>query len=321
MFFQGRSGSHRLTAQRMRLSTIVTLVAMTMLLPAYPVVAHQPSQAPSPELTLSPYWTDIVRRWEPVILEYAERNGLDPDLVAAVIWKESRGLYLARGPAGAVGLMQVMPREEGFSWRPTVEQLEQPWINVHWGTMALAKAARESEGDLYNALAAYNGGWDQIHLSGPRRFSSDVLGYYVRAVAMRCGLPPEGHWVATVGPVHQRSRGVVTVLGPQREIARYSDRPIVAHIPESTTQGPPTAVAFTPQEAHLSTNPIGVWIVMDGQLIRPDGTEEASGRTTGTSGLPAQADVIQAAWIGTTDQRHRTTRGAGRVNLLTEQLP
>jgi len=38
-----------------------------------------------------------------------ERYGLDPTLVTAMIWVESRGRPWARSPKGALGLMQVMP--------------------------------------------------------------------------------------------------------------------------------------------------------------------------------------------------------------------
>lgn len=217
-----------------------------------------------------------MRQWEPIILEYAQQRGLDPDLVAAVIWKESLGRSDVRGPAGAVGLMMIMPREAGFSWRPTAEALEDPWRNVFWGARVLSTVIRQSHGDLYNALAAYNGGWEQIHLRGPRHFAEDVLGFYIRAVAVRCGLSPEGHWVATVAAMDKGGRDVLTVFGPQRSLARYSDRPVVAYIPDATTAGPPTAVAFSPPDGKDLDSRVGLWILMDGMVVRPTGDQATS---------------------------------------------
>jgi len=43
------------------------------------------------------------------VMRCHERNGLDPTLVTAMIWVESRGRPWARSPKGAMGLMQVMP--------------------------------------------------------------------------------------------------------------------------------------------------------------------------------------------------------------------
>jgi soluble lytic murein transglycosylase-like protein len=43
------------------------------------------------------------------VMRCNRRYGLDPTLVTAVIWVESRGRPWARSPKGALGLMQVMP--------------------------------------------------------------------------------------------------------------------------------------------------------------------------------------------------------------------
>lgn len=247
----------------------VALLALGMLLSALPVAAHQPPQSVGSPPALSLYWGPAVRRWEPVILEYAPQRGLDPDLVAAVVWTESLGRSRVYSAAGAVGLMQVMPKEAGFPWRPSAAQLEEPWCNVSWGTMALSIVIRQSHGDLYNALAAYNGGWEQVHLRGPRRYAADTLAHYVRAVAARHGLSPQGHWVATVAATDEQAREVLTVLGPQRPLARYSDRPVAARIPDAWTVGPPTALAFYPPDGDRLDSQIGVWILLDGQIVYP----------------------------------------------------
>jgi len=251
-----------------RLDRVMVVVLAATLLFVFPAAASQPAGRPGLYSSLSPYWEQpTIRRWEDVITESAYEGGYDPDFLAAVIWKESLGLQYAYGPAGAVGLMQVMPRERGFLDRPTAAQLEEPWRNLYWGTQILSRAIRSSGGDLYNALAAYNGGWDQTHLRGPRRYAGEVLGHYARAVAVRCGLPPEGYWVVTVAPVGEGARGVLTVFGPQRPLTRYSNRPVAASIPDVSTYGPPTAVAFAPPDGRDLGSRIGIWIMAGEQVV------------------------------------------------------
>ena len=170
---------------------------------------------------LSPYWEPEVTRWEHIIVRYAGMRGLDPDFVASVIWKESKGHSTVLGPTGAVGLMCVKP----FAWRPSAEELVKPWTNVEAGTRTLAQVIRDGQGDVYYALAAYNGGWEQIHLRVTRRYAADVLDTYVRALAVEHGLSPDGGWMAVLsvnGLPHHRT---VTVLGPDRPVSRYTEKP------------------------------------------------------------------------------------------------
>src|SRR5437870_4726393 len=46
-------------------------------------------------------------RFDPYILAASERYHIDPALVKAVIWRESRFRPMAHGGAGEIGLMQV----------------------------------------------------------------------------------------------------------------------------------------------------------------------------------------------------------------------
>ena len=75
-----------------------------------------------------------VLQWCSLITRYAGEQGLPADLVAAVIWQESGGDAQAISRSGAVGLMQVMPRDgvaasfmclngPCFSNRPSSQQL------------------------------------------------------------------------------------------------------------------------------------------------------------------------------------------------------
>lgn len=98
-----------------------------------------------------------------VILREAEALGVDPDLVGAVIYAESRFRADATSPRGAIGLMQLMPTtgrwiaEQLGLPTPTVQDLYNVDLNVHLGTWYLAQLlARYNDPEL--ALSAYNAG-------------------------------------------------------------------------------------------------------------------------------------------------------------------
>jgi len=231
---------------------------MTVLAFPHPTLAQ--SGSPPDEPALSPYWWPAVSRWEPLILRYAQQRNLDPDLIASVIWKESLGRSTSRGPAGAIGLMGLMP----FDWRPSAKELENPWTNLFWGARALAHTIRDGKGDLYYSLAAYNGGWEQIHLGVTRRYATDVLNHYTRAVAVRHGLPANGEWVAILAVEEATGPNTITVIGPQRPLARYTERPWVqADIPAVPAGIPPHATAITFIDEQGVECWVNVWLVAE----------------------------------------------------------
>jgi soluble lytic murein transglycosylase len=102
--------------------------------------------------------------YEQVIRAYAEERHLDPTLVAAVIYAESRFDPNVVSDAGAVGLMQVLPETGRFIARSTggtgfVEaDLRDPDLNVRYGTWLLDYLRRRYDGDVETALAAYHAG-------------------------------------------------------------------------------------------------------------------------------------------------------------------
>jgi soluble lytic murein transglycosylase-like protein len=94
----------------------------------------------------------------------ARRHGLDLALVMAVMHVESRFHNFAISPAGAIGLMQILPstgeevaRREGIPWRGSQTLLD-PATNVRLGTAYLRELSNRYRGDLQAALAAYNWG-------------------------------------------------------------------------------------------------------------------------------------------------------------------
>ncbi len=89
----------------------------------------------------------------------AARYGLDPSLLLAIMHVESSGDPAARGAAGEVGLMQVMPAT-AQQVRPgiTPAELADPEINLDVGAAYLAAQLRRYGGDLWQAVSAYNAG-------------------------------------------------------------------------------------------------------------------------------------------------------------------
>jgi soluble lytic murein transglycosylase-like protein len=106
-----------------------------------------------------------IRQWCRLIDQSAKPLGLDDNLIAAMMWQESGGNPKAYSKSGAVGLMQVMPRDglaaafqctagPCFSARPSMAQLFDPEFNISYGVRMLAGLAQKS-GSLRNALRAY----------------------------------------------------------------------------------------------------------------------------------------------------------------------
>ena len=101
--------------------------------------------------------------YENVIRGHARNYDLDPALLAAVVYVESRFDPAARSDAGSVGLMQLLPETaKGIARRTggagfVVADLLDPEINVRYGSWYL-RHLRRRYGDLRLALAAYHAG-------------------------------------------------------------------------------------------------------------------------------------------------------------------
>ena len=108
------------------------------------------------ELTLPLKHEDIIR-------QQAEEKGVDPALIAAVIYSESR-FRDQTSTAGARGLMQITPAAaneiERLSGGTTfkLQDLSDPEINIRYGTFLLHELLDRYGGDEVAALAAYNAG-------------------------------------------------------------------------------------------------------------------------------------------------------------------
>ncbi len=96
----------------------------------------------------------------PVVRDAAEAVGIDPYLVLAVMREESSFDPRAVSPAGAVGLLQLMPTTASVVARSAMRSVDlmDPQTNILTGTQFLGGQLRSFRGDVVLALAAYNAG-------------------------------------------------------------------------------------------------------------------------------------------------------------------
>lgn len=119
------------------------------------------------------------------IAEESARHRLDPQLVLAVMYVESRFDPFAVSPVGALGLMQIMPgtgRELaarlGIPWNGPLTLFD-PVTNVRVGT-AYVRQLSDRYGSIRTALAAYN--WGPGYVDRQLRDGTPVPAVYASLV-------------------------------------------------------------------------------------------------------------------------------------------
>jgi len=153
------------------------------------------------------WWrASLENRHDVVILAAARRYGVDPALVKAVVWRESKFDQRARGSSGEIGLMQVN-RLAAQEWAAAEglrafrhEELFDPGKNALAGSWYLGKLLKRYEkrdNPVPYALADYNAGrnnvlrWmhgaavsnsvafiNQIEFPGTKRYVQSILARY-----------------------------------------------------------------------------------------------------------------------------------------------
>ncbi len=105
----------------------------------------------------------------------ATRAGLDPELVLALINVESNFDRFAISSAGARGLMQIMPFWLNEIGRPD-DNLFNISTNLRFGCTILGIYLKREKGNMYQALARYNGSvgkrWypDRVYIALSKRW-------------------------------------------------------------------------------------------------------------------------------------------------------
>lgn len=97
-------------------------------------------------------------RYREALASAAAEYGISVELLQALIWSESGFDPAAVSPAGAVGLTQLMPRTA----RELGADPRDPEQNIRAGAAYLRRQLDRFDGDLEQALAAYNAGPAQV---------------------------------------------------------------------------------------------------------------------------------------------------------------
>jgi soluble lytic murein transglycosylase len=153
-----RSGSKRPFPVR----RLVALVAALMAGAAIAVLVTRDDRVNEAYLELT-----LPLRHEDVIRQQAEDKDLDPALIAAIIYEESR-FRDRTSPAGAKGLMQIVPgtarfiasRSGGTAFE--LRDLGTPQVNIAYGSWYLAYLLERYDGNVELAVAAYNAGEQNV---------------------------------------------------------------------------------------------------------------------------------------------------------------
>ncbi|HYN85466.1 MAG TPA: lytic transglycosylase domain-containing protein [Pyrinomonadaceae bacterium] len=118
-----------------------------------------------------------------IIYRAGERHGVDPRLLHAVIWQESKYKPAATSHAGARGMMQLMP---DTAKRFKCDDVTNPEANIEAGTKYLRWLLKRFNGDVVMALAGYNAGEGNVaKYEGVPPF--DETQKYVRIITGRYG--------------------------------------------------------------------------------------------------------------------------------------
>jgi soluble lytic murein transglycosylase len=150
------AAARRAQVRRRRLRVFVAVAALAALV----VVGLHPLKHAVQEITLPLRHDDIIR-------QQASEKGLDPALVAAVIYQESK-FSDRTSSAGARGLMQITPDTARFiakqsgGIRFTQSDLGTPQINIAYGTWYLRWLMNRYHGRTTLAIAAYNAGFVHV---------------------------------------------------------------------------------------------------------------------------------------------------------------
>ncbi|MBL0211638.1 MAG: transglycosylase SLT domain-containing protein [Holophagaceae bacterium] len=195
--------------------------------------------------------------------EAARAEGVDPDLIRAMVQCESRFNPSARSPMGAMGLMQLMPKTAARFGVTDAWQVEQ---NLKAGAKYMRFLLDRYQGDMARAVTAYNAGEKAVDAAGAkaptdesRIYSKAVMDLYrdkaiqptegsegIQSVQGRLTPQRDGSWAIAFQAwmlgsseieITQGGKRLALIKGDAPEVRPYFTTPIAA-IQPTAGQGP-----------------------------------------------------------------------------------
>jgi len=109
-------------------------------------------------------------KYQAEIEKYAEEFAIEKELLAALIYVESRFNNYSKSSKGAVGLMQLMPataiwiaEELGYN-NFQLEDLNNPELNIRFGSWYFNYLYQKFDKNLIQTIAAYNAGEKNVRI-------------------------------------------------------------------------------------------------------------------------------------------------------------
>jgi len=167
----------------------VLVVAVAVLTLSSSLFAASPAQTAAkalPELAANSFPIPVPHYLGQVIAEASAEYRVDPNLIAAMAFRESAFSASAISSRGAQGIMQLMPRTARALGVGDPFDARQ---SVLGGTKYIASLLQRFDGNVEMALAAYNAGPELVSKVGPMAteeaiaYVAAVKGYYNVALA------------------------------------------------------------------------------------------------------------------------------------------
>jgi len=169
-----------------------------------------------------PLYSMRIHTYDAIIEDISGRHGLDAALVKAVIHVESAYNSKAVSPAGAIGLMQLMPATAS---RFGVAKIYDPAENIEGGVRYLKFLTQLFDNDLSLTVAAYNAGENAVQrFRGIPRYT-ETQNYVRKVLALYNGQTSYTPWKGTRRAVIKPRTVVYYKFVDEKGITHYTTAP------------------------------------------------------------------------------------------------